>query len=228
MSNLKVYFEDEWIIAVEKPAKLFVHPMPGEKDSKNCLLFQVRDHVGKHVYAINRLDRPVSGIVIFAKDATIVSAFQTIWHAQTTIKKYLCLHRGKIHLPGKFDSELSKQGVFKQESKKELKQVALTFYSPIQYFPQEFCTYTEVEIKTGRYHQIRRHFRKAIMPLIGDRKHGKGVVNQHFQQKYELDRLFLHCTKLAFTHPLSQQYIELNSKLPSELSAVLNSMRLNQ
>lgn len=221
---MQIHFEDEYIIAVEKPAKLFVHPMPGERESKNCLLFQVRDHHSSHVYAINRLDRPVSGIVLFAKRNKIVPLFQEIWHTDSTIKKYECLHRGKLTEQGKFNSALSKRGTFKSVNK-EIKQEALTLYRPIEYFESEYCTHTEVEIKTGRYHQIRRHFRKAVMPLIGDSKHGKGKINNHFREQYELHRIFLHSKSLEFHHPVTKEAIKINSDLPQELESVLLKLK---
>ncbi len=223
---MNILMEDEYFLAVEKPAKQFVHPMPGERESKDCLLFNVRDHINCHAYAINRLDRPVSGIVLFAKNPEVVTAFQNIWHDDTTHKKYLCLHRGKLETAGFFDSPLSKKGAYKSRDNKELKQEALTLYQAIEHFPHEFCTYTQVEIKTGRYHQIRRHFRKAIMPIIGDRKHGKGVVNKHFEDKYSLDQIFLHCHELSLVHPYTDKKIYITNALPDNLKAVLKKIGL--
>ncbi len=217
---METLYEDEFLIIVNKKAKQWIHPMPGERGSKNCLLFDVRDHLKSRVYAINRLDRPVSGICLFAKNPGVVRDFQEIWHEDTTLKKYLCLHRGKLQAAGKFNSSLSKQSVFKAE-KSEERQEALTLYKPLTYFEKEFCTYTEVEIKTGRYHQIRRHFRKAVMPLIGDRKHGKGKINRHFEEVYGLDRIFLHCHQVNFQHPICHKQINIDSPLPENLQNVL-------
>ena len=116
---MKVYFEDENYIAVEKPAKKFIHPMPGERESKDCLLFDVRDHLEHKVFPIHRLDRAVSGIVIFGKNSEAVAKAQKIWNHETTHKKYLCLNRGKLDKPGQYDATLSKSGVKKSDIKKE-------------------------------------------------------------------------------------------------------------
>lgn len=221
---MNILYEDDDLIAVSKPAKLFVHPMPGEKDSRKCLLFEARDYVGEHVYAINRLDRPVSGICLLAKNPSIVGLVQQNWHNESTRKKYLCLHRGELKSEGVFNSSLSKRGAYKSVNK-EIKQEALTLYRPKEFFPKEFCTFSEVEIKTGRYHQIRRHFRKAVMPIIGDRTHGKGVVNRHFESNYGLDQIFLHSYELEFIHPYSKEGIKLNSPLPLALENVLRQLR---
>ncbi|MBD64805.1 MAG: hypothetical protein CME62_06335 [Halobacteriovoraceae bacterium] len=221
---MEILFEDKYVIAVTKPAKQFVHPMQGEADSKDCLLFSVRDHIQTKLWPINRLDRPVSGIVLFAKSPEIVTKFQDIWHLDSTQKKYTCLHRGLLEESGVFNSPLSKRSVNK-EIHKDIKQEALTLYNPLQVFKHEFCTLTEVEIKTGRYHQIRRHFRKAVMPIIGDRKHGKGVVNNHFLEIYGLDRIFLHAKELIFIHPYTSHPIHISCTLPIELLSVLKKLK---
>ncbi len=220
---MEALYQDEFLIAVSKKPKQWIHPMPGERSSKNCLLFDVRNSLGQYVYAINRLDRPVSGICLFAKSPEVVRDFQEIWHYPSTLKQYKCLHRGKLEGSGEFNSSLSKQGVFKTD-KSDIRQEALTLYKALSYFEKEFCTFTEVKIKTGRYHQIRRHFRKAIMPLIGDRKHGKGSVNRHFEKVYGLDRLFLHCDRIEFQHPLLDEKIIIKEDLPDNLKAVLQQL----
>jgi tRNA pseudouridine65 synthase len=224
---MKVHFEDQYYIVVEKTAKQFIHPMPREKESKDCLLFDVRNHLESKVYPVHRLDRAVSGIVIFAKIPKAVTKIQDIWKADSTHKKYLCLNRGKIEQSGKYDETLSKSGVNRSDIKKDVKQDALTLYNPIEYFHHEFCTYTEVEIKTGRFHQIRRHFRKDIKPLIGDRKHGKGKVNNHFADHYGMNRIFLHCHELEFIHPYTGEKILISSPLPEVLNNVIIQLRAN-
>jgi tRNA pseudouridine65 synthase len=219
----RLLYEDEYYAAVEKTAGLFVHPMPGEKESRDCLLFQLRDQLGMFLYPVNRLDRPVSGIVLFAKKPEWVTAIQQRWHEPETQKHYLCLNRGKLESCGQFDRPLSKRGAFKK--KKGEPQEALTLYDPIKYYPEYFCTYTKIEIKTGRYHQIRRHFRQEVKPLIGDRTHGKGEVNNRFLKEFGLKQIFLHATQLDFIHPITNQPVKIFSSLPSELANILEKLK---
>lgn len=217
-------YQDNDFIIVDKKAKQFVHPMPGVPESKDCLLYEYRDLLGHYLYAVNRLDRPVSGLVILAKRPEVVDHFKNIWHSDQVQKKYLCLHHGHLTHSGQFDSSLSKRGAFKSVNK-EVKQEALTLYDPIEFFPDLFCTFTEVEIKTGRYHQIRRHFRKAVMPIVGDSKHGKGRINRLFKEDFNLDQIFLHGHSLEFSHPVGENFISVKSELPTNLEQVLEKLR---
>lgn len=223
MSSLNILFENEKIIAVEKPANVFIHPMKEDPSSKeNNLLYQVRDHLDQYVYAVNRLDRPVSGIVLFTKNNEVVSSLQDIWHADETKKIYLGMCLGEINEAGKFDSPLSKMD---SSAKEKVYQDALTLYRPLEFFRSVRTTYLEIEIRTGRYHQIRRHFRKAVHPLIGDRKHGKGPINKLFHDNYGLEQLFLHCHKLVFLSPWNNQQITIDCPLPKRLSEILEHIK---
>lgn len=226
MNSLNILFENERVIAVEKPANVFIHPMKEDSSSKeNNLLFHVRDYLNQYVYAINRLDRPVSGIVLFSKKNEDVSDLQKVWHQDTCKKKYLGMCLGEISIAGKFDSPLSRPRSSLHEVKKKVYQEALTLYAPLKFFENLRTTYLEIEICTGRYHQIRRHFRKAVHPLIGDRKHGKGFINKIFFEKYGLEQVFLHCNQLVYICPWSEQEINITCPLPQRLVEILHKIK---
>jgi tRNA pseudouridine65 synthase len=228
LSALEILYEDDDVIAVNKPGNVFIHPMKEDRSSKeNNLLYQVRDYHGEFVYAINRLDRPVSGIALFAKENESVSIMQNIWHDNTTHKKYLAMCLGEIKEAGKFDSPLSKMDISSKGSNNNQEkeyQEALTLYKPIEFFEKTRTTFMEVEILTGRYHQIRRHFRKAVHPLIGDRKHGKGPINNLFRDDYGLEQIFLHCHCLQYVCPWSKTHVEINCSLPEKLQSILTQL----
>lgn len=221
--TLNILYEDQELIAVEKDAGVFIHPMKEDPSSKeNNLLFQVRDYLQQFVYAINRLDRPVSGIVLFSKQQELVARVQEQWHSPKTKKFYTALCMGEILEAGQFDSPLGKMD---SNGKEKVYQEALTHYFPQIYFKNEHVTLLKVQIFTGRYHQIRRHFRKAVKPLIGDRKHGKGPINNHFESVYGLKQIFLHCHRLELEHPVTKELLEINCKLPAALDYVLLKMK---
>ncbi|MCO4753339.1 MAG: hypothetical protein KC478_02600 [Bacteriovoracaceae bacterium] len=213
--SLEILFEDEHFIATSKPSGLLVHPYWKETNEKECLLKDLRDQSGHYLYPIHRLDRPVSGIVIFGLNPDAVRKLQENWHEDSTTKKYMALARG-VH-----EEDLEFKFALRNDNKVE--QQALTLASPLEKF--ERSTLMDIEIKTGRKHQIRRHFSRRVSHVIGDRKYGKKAINDFYKDNYGLDRIFLHAYKLSFIHPITQVPVTINCPLPEDLSAPLDKMR---
>lgn len=211
----EILFENNHYIAANKPSGLFVHPYKAESNIRECLLKEVRDYVGEYVYPIHRLDRPVSGVVLFAKKSEAVSPLKDTWHSDNVIKKYTALVKGVLSESGQID--------FSLQNEQKVKQECLTLYKPIEVF--EYNTLLEVEIKTGRRHQIRRHLSRSMHQIIGDTAHGKGKVNKLFRDQYKLNRIFLHAHYLKFKEPFSGEDIEINCQLPNELTQVIEMLR---
>ncbi len=215
--EIKVLWEDEHFIAVEKPSGLFTHRSTEARHIKENLVAKTRDILNSYVYPIHRLDRPVSGIVIFGKSGEDANKLKENWHQETTRKLYLALVKGIINKPGTFDFALNDEN--------KVPKVAITHYEPLEVFPQN--TFVKIKIDTGRRHQIRRHFSRRMHQVIGDTAHGKGKVNQYFRDEFGLKRIFLHATELEFQHPYSREEIKLKSNLPEDLAEILNKLRTN-
>lgn len=213
---MKIHYEDEQYYIVEKKAGEFVHPYKQESNIKECLMKDLRDVVGHHVHPVNRLDRPTSGLVVFAKQREFVRPLQEIWHTDSIKKFYLALTRGIFKDKGEFTFDLND---FNKNPKP-----AITIYEPLKIFPHS--TLVEVEIKTGRHHQIRRHFSRRVDHLLGDRKYGKKKYNDFYLENYGLNRLFLHSSKMIFTNPFTHNQNHIHSPLPEDLQSCLN--KLNQ
>ena len=175
----------------------------------------MRNQTGKYLFPIHRLDRPVSGVILFALSSEIARKIKDNWHSEDTIKKYVTLARGHMDNPGSFDFSL------KDKSSGILKE-ALTLFWPLHHF--EDTTLYKVQIKTGRHHQIRRHFSRRCMNIIGDTTHGKSTVNHHFMEHYNLHRIFLHASELQIKHPVSNKLLKIQCPLPDELSKTLDMM----
>ena len=212
---ITIHFEDEHYIAVEKKSGTFVHPYKKESNVRESLMAEVRDHLGHYVYPVNRLDRPVSGIVIFSKASEFVRPLQEIWHTDKIRKYYLALTRGIFEKPGEFNFALHDDNKIPKD--------ALTLYSPLLRY--QSATLVEVEIKTGRFHQIRRHFSRRVDHLLGDRKYGKKKYNDYYLEHFELNRVFLHAYKLEFTNPLTSQKTQITSALSQDLLHTLKLMQ---
>lgn len=213
--SLEVIYQDDHYIAVNKPSGLLVHPYWKETNEKKNLLMDLKKQVGKYLYPIHRLDRPVSGIVIFGLHPDAVRDLQSAWHQDDTKKIYLGLAKNVHTGPRRFDFDLNNEN--------KLPQNALTLANPIETFADS--SLMEIEIKTGRKHQIRRHFSRRCSQIIGDRMYGKKPTNDFYKDNIGLDRIFLHAHKLFFRHPFTDEMLELTSPLPDDLKSSLERLR---
>lgn len=215
--EINILFQDEHLIIVNKPSGLLVHPFKEATNERDNLMVRVRDSLGQHVYPVHRIDRPVSGIVIFGLNGEVVSKIKEVWGDKTkTRKEYIALARGHIAEAGTFDFELSNERKVKQE--------ATTHYQPLHHFDD--TTLVHVEIETGRKHQIRRHFSRRMHCLVGDTAYGKGILNERYRQEHQLHRIFLHAWRLTLPHPMKDDVISITCPLPPELELVLHAKGL--
>lgn len=210
--NSHIIWEDKNYIAAHKPSGLMIHRSKEAWHIKDNLLAQIRDLSNTYLYPINRLDRPVSGIVLFAKDKEAASLIKDRWHDESTKKFYIALVKGNIENEGTFNFKLSDEN--------KVRKPAVTHYAPILNYPQN--TLVRINIETGRRHQIRRHFSRRMHQVLGDTTHGKGIINQYFRDHYDLQRIFLHSYKLEFIQPITSAKISIIDPLPIELQNVLD------
>jgi tRNA pseudouridine65 synthase len=218
MVMINILFKDEHLIIADKPSGLLVHPYWQETDEKACLMKMVRDQEGSYVYPANRLDRPVSGPVLFGLSSEIIKEIQFNWHLANTKKEYIAMVKGVIEEAGEFN--------FRLKNDKNITQKARTLYTPLANFKQ--TTLVKVTIKTGRKHQIRRHFSRRCQNIIGDTKRGNSQLNHYFRDELGLERIFLHCHRLALEHPITEEMIDVRSPLSENLVLVLQNLGMDE
>ncbi len=212
---IEIIYEDEYFMAVHKPAGILVHPgSEGVKEKKN-LLKLVKWQTDNYLYPIHRLDRPVSGIVIFGKSSKATKKIKEVWDDENFEKCYYLLCRGIIKEAGEFNTPIKNDKGIYQESH--------TRYWPLKHFSPRF-SFCRVQILTGRYHQIRKHFSKYCFNLVGDTIYGKGRINQEFRDRFDLRRTFLHAYKLKFMHPFLKKEVEINCPINSQLQSILDKL----
>ena len=208
--TFRVLFQDEHLIAIDKPAGFYVHPPEdgGHRISRNSnCLFLLRKQTGKYLYPVHRLDRATSGVLLFAFTPEAAGHLSEQFRTREVRKKYYAVVRGWTDAQGIYNSELTEDE--SQESKS-----ATTLYnsiakieiqSPVGRYPTARYTLVEVEPLTGRMHQIRKHFASASHPLIGDTTYGDGKHNRFFKELLGKSTLFLKAYSLNFTHPSTLQ-----------------------
>jgi tRNA pseudouridine65 synthase len=191
----------DWI-AVAKPSGWVTHRSEWDRNS-NALLQWVRDYNGgSHVYAVHRLDRGTSGVVLFAKSPMAAADLMNQFILRNTVKVYYALVRGFVEGPMYIDSPLrvikndETTGDY-EDAYTDLEVVAKGILPiPLGKFSEQRLSLLKLIPKTGRTHQLRRHLVKIAHPIIGDTKYGDGKVNQLWRS-LGLDRLALHAFSLA-------------------------------
>ncbi|MCP4911978.1 MAG: hypothetical protein GY909_02575 [Oligoflexia bacterium] len=217
---IEVLYRDEDLIIVNKPSGMMVHPWKGRKSPEKTLLHVLKDQEELYLYPLHRLDRPVSGVIVFGLTKKATSVLKENWNGDETKKEYISLVRGRIVDSGKFDHQLrNDRGKYQQ---------ALTHYDPLHYFPEFDASLLSIKISTGRKHQIRRHFSRYNYNLIGDTKYGKGSLNIIYREMFSLNRIFLHARKLSFIHPIKNTKIEIKAPLATDLVNTLTKMGMSQ
>ena len=210
-----IAYEDENILAAEKPFGLLTHGDRTEK--KNHLANQVMDYLiekGEYNPRIdrtfspapaNRLDRNTTGLVLFGKNAEALKELNRLIRERNCINKYyLTMVCGRLEKPLELCDRMTKDESLNMTSviplETEEGKVMETYAFPLEYgrLDGRWFTLTEVKIVTGRTHQIRAHLANAGFPLLGDVKYGSPAVNRWASSKFGLNTQLLHAQRLEF------------------------------
>ncbi len=213
--TVRLLFEDDRYLAVSKPPGLLVHRTPLDAHEPENLRDLLRDHTTGRIDPVHRLDKPTSGVILFGKDPAAIDACKRQFEARETEKAYLAVVRGFVHHAGCIAKPLPKgmTGVPK---------VARTSYQPIgqcelsyavSRYPSARVSLVDCAPHTGRYHQIRLHFRHFRHPVIGDSQHGDKRQNRAFAAHTGAPGLLLHARRFSFAHPDGGQLI-LTAEVP--------------
>jgi len=223
---LKIIYQDNDILIINKPSGIIVHPGAGIKKETlvNALLFHFPKikNVGseKRPGIVHRLDKDTSGLMVIAKTNNAYFKLQSQFKERTVEKKYLALVKGrmpskegKIEIPiGRHIRERKRISVRTTQPKE-----AITYYRVIEEL-KDF-SYLEIKPVTGRTHQIRVHFSSSGHPLVGDKKYGG------YNLKIKCPRLFLHASYLSFIHPTLNKKMEFSLPLPLDLINYLKKIK---
>jgi len=222
---LDILFRDEDLIAINKPHDLLVHRSNIAADAEVFALQLLRDQVGQKVYPVHRIDRKTGGVLLFAFDKTIEIEMQKKFADNLVSKKYLAVLRGHTPDNGEIDYPLRKENGTLQEAFTmyyTLKRAELDV--PFGKHPTSRYSLIEATPKTGRMHQLRKHFAHIFHPIISDRTHGCNKQNKLFKEKWEMTTMLLHASMLRFNHPVSGEVVTIEAPLLPEFVRVMELM----
>ncbi len=234
-----ILYEDETIIAINKPAGLLVIPDRYDLDKPNLLaMLRARDAKTK-IYVVHRLDQGTSGVVLFTKTGAAHQQLNYQMEMRQIIKEYHAVVRGELDRDGRIgwaiDKDPRRRG---RMMVSHAGKPSITDYQVIERFSG--YTYLKLFPRTGRTHQIRVHLQAMGCPLAVDALYGTAEpiylskLKRDYRFKAEdpekplIDRLPLHAAAIEFRHPTTGEQISLSAELPKDLRALLHALRKYQ
>jgi len=201
---LEIVYQDDHLIAINKPHGLLVHRSKIANDATEFALQLLRNQMGKKVSPVHRLDRKTGGILLFAFEKDVEIAMHKQFQETLVEKKYLAILRGYAPDQLDIDYPLAKENGNMQDAFTSFVTLQRTEMD-IPFGKHQTSRYSLVEAvpKTGRMHQLRRHFAHIFHPILGDRKHGCNKQNKFFKEQFEMTTMLLHASELAFKHPVT-------------------------
>lgn len=250
---LKILFEDEHLLVVDKEAGMVVHPAVGHGQGTlvNALLHHTGDDLGTAIGGelrpgiVHRIDKNTSGILVVSKTDQAHGHLSEQFKTHSITRRYQGMCWGDLPTQGSWQEAIARDPKHRQRmALVKTGKAALTRYKKIESF-KKLANFFEAELFTGRTHQIRVHFASHGYPLLGDPLYTsayrsgrqKKEVAMHTLQKklpalaeqilalYEKERQFLHAAHLSFTHPITEKRLSFDSALPEDLKTILEAWK---
>ena len=224
---LDILYEDDYVLIVNKPKDMVVHPSAGH--TSGTLVNAVMAHCGEHLSGINgvlrpgivhRIDKDTTGALLICKDDVVHRDLAEQLKEHSIKRRYRAVVQGNlkedegtVNAPvGRHPTDRKKMAINHKNGKE-----AITHYKVLERFGQ--ATYIECRLETGRTHQIRVHMASLGHPLLGDTVYGSS------KNPYHLQGQALHAMILGFVHPITGEYLEFEAPLPEYFSKLLEKLR---
>jgi 23S rRNA pseudouridine1911/1915/1917 synthase len=219
--ELRLAYEDEHLLVVDKPAGLVVHPAGGHATGTlvHALVGVSAGGEAERRGIVHRLDRDTSGLMVVAKTEQAYARLQSLVRGRKLEREYLALVRGQpASLRGRIEAPIGRDrnDPLRHSLDTDTPREAVTHFELVELLPEHALL--RVRLETGRTHQIRVHLAAIELPVSGDRLYG-------VKRDLGLERQFLHAARLAFPHPVTGAAIETESSLPPDLDQALTAAR---
>lgn len=233
--SLNIVYEDNDILVIDKQDNFIVHPGAGIKSGTllNALLY--KDNVFFNVPRagiVHRLDKNTTGLMVIAK--TVLAYYNLINQIKLkkVVREYQAIVYGRVISGGTIIKPIIRNP-YKRISMmvNQCGKIAITHYRVIQRY--SYHTHLKIKLETGRTHQIRVHMLYINFPIVGDQLYGnkykfyKNIKEEFFQEIRAFSRQALHASKLCLYHPVTQCFMEWNSKLPKDILNLIKLLNCN-
>ena len=216
-AGLRIAWEDEHLLVVDKPAGVVVHPGAGHAQGTLAGALRGRGAAGgpaERAGIVHRLDRDTSGLLVVARSEEAFGRLQSLVRRRALEREYLALVRGRPRSRrGRIEAPIGRDrnAPTRQSLDTATPREAVTHFDVEDVLPEHALL--RVRLETGRTHQIRVHLAAIDLPVMGDRTYGVPGLG--------LERQFLHACRLAFPHPVTGDPVDVSSELPGELQEAL-------
>lgn len=219
---LEILFEDDHLLAINKPSGMVVHPAPGSPSGTfvNALLYHCKGLPGSDALRpgiVHRLDKETTGVLLAAKTEEAHRGLITLFSTRQIQKKYIAMCAGN---PGErtISAPIGRHRVRRKEMCVDLERgrEAITKVRVLK--TGEHLSLVEIDLLTGRTHQIRVHLKHVGCPVLGDPTYGSSSLNA----KWKVERQLLHAQEISFVHPIEKKNLRLSAPLPIEMSSLIS------
>ncbi len=233
---LTILYRDNHFVAIDKPPGMLVHRSDLDRQERRFALQLLRDQLGREVHPVHRLDRGVSGVLLFALDRDTAGALGRLFETREVEKSYLAVVRGWPPEEGEIAHPLARPadpyewrgesaGAECQPAATRFRRLATTdLPHAVDRFPTSRYALLQLEPVTGRRHQLRRHLKHFAHPIIGDSTYGKGRHNRLFEGLFGCGRMLLACTELRLPHPVTGTVLTISAPLRGEFAALVRRL----
>jgi len=233
---LEILCRDEYLVAINKPSGLLVHRSPIDRHETLFAVQMLRDQIGQFVYPIHRLDKPTSGVLLFALDKESAKIMGEQFRTKESKKSYVAIVRGYTDESGFIEHPLSvkldkiadkdNSSVTKeaQDAATEYERIATVELSyPIGKYDKTRYSLVKLKPLTGRKHQLRRHMKHISHHILGDTKYGRGEHNKFIRQEFDCHRMLLHANELQIRHPYTNEVLIIQAPLDDAFKTLCSS-----
>ncbi|MBT3273362.1 MAG: pseudouridylate synthase [Spirochaetales bacterium] len=222
-----ILYSDNEVCAVIKPPGMFVHPSALDRRVPDCRTY-LEHTLRARLYNVHRIDRPASGVVIYARSRDAASDISFQFRERTIKKRYLAVVRGHLNDVIRADSPIgNERGSDAVPASSRLIPLAHSVVAkPVGKFAEGWFSLVEVDLETGRPHQARRHLKRAGHPIVGDTQHGDPHQNRFVKEFTGWPYLALMAYSISFRHPAQDLAITCCAGIPDWWEPLLDGLSL--
>ena len=219
--EIAILFEDDAVVAVDKPAGLPAVPIPNSPaPSAFSILAEEMKRQHQRAFVVHRIDRFTSGVLLFAKTNSSRDSLVRQFLKHTPVRQYLAVVRGRVvEKQATLVDHLRRDGMFQKTSRESDPEAARAELSYVVEQPLRDATLVRVRLVTGLQNQIRVQFAAAHHPVIGDRKYRADEAAET-----RISRVALHAASLEFTHPKTRETVRIESSLPADMRSLISQL----